>query len=113
MYTQNSSGGAQGRTKIGYAHNQANAYSKCTLSKHMTVGRLRAPLGPEGVRKKVAGLAHPLWTDLIFWWSIILRNPAFLFELGIYFFVASLILFLQMINVSDTYSKHNSIHVLV
>ena len=66
MYTQNSSGGAQGRTKIGYAHNQANAYSKCTLSKHMTVGRLRAPLGPEGVRKKVAGLAHPLWTDLIF-----------------------------------------------
>ena len=60
--------------------------------------------------KKVAGLAHPLWTDLIFWWSIILRNPAFLFESGIYFFVASLILFLQMINV---YSKHNSIHVLV
>ena len=64
--------------------------------------------------KKVAGLAHPLWTDFNFlvvyytqkiWLSI--------FELGIYFFVASLILFLQMINVSYTYSKHNSIHVLV
>ena len=113
MYTQNSSGGAQGRTKIGYAHNQANAYSKCTLSKHMTVGRLRAPLGPEGVRKKSCRACASTVDLFDFCWSIILRNPAFLFELGIYFFVASLILFLQMINVSNTYSKHNSIHVLL
>ena len=68
----------------------------------MTVGRLRAPLGLRVSEKKVAGLASTMdW--FYFWWYIARKTSNSFWN----FFAVRLILFPQMINVTDTYIKHN------